>query len=200
MKLAQCFKVKRVTLISSKMTSVMTFVTSLMMSSMIFGYKNRGVNRNHLKKTGGILVGVMLIYGIASHTLTFVLSATESLPYRFFVLQKRSMPSLQCPKKGAYVLFRHLEMNIPVIKQVKGIPGSIVRFDEHNHLWVDDFCVGTVHATSITGKPVTPIKEGAIPQGYVFGYATHERSFDSRYQEFGLIPIESVQGSGIAVL
>jgi type IV secretory pathway protease TraF len=185
---------------SSQVTSVMTFVASLMMSSLIFGYKNRCVNQKTLKKMGGVLVGLMLIYGIASHTLTFVLSATESLPYRFFVLQKRSGPSSHCPKKEAYVLFRHLGMDIPVIKQVKGIPGSIVRFDDQGQLWIDDFCVGKVHTTSITGKPVTPIKEGLIPPGYVFGYATHERSFDSRYQEFGLIPIESIQGSGIAVL
>lgn len=97
-------------------------------------------------------------------------------------------------------MFHHCGMNIPVIKQVKGIPGSKMRFDAQGQLWVDDFCVGTIHTTSITGKPVTSIKAGVIPKGYVFGYATHERSFDSRYQEFGLIPIDSIQGSGIAVL
>ena len=158
------------------------------------------LQRNIFKKAVLILFCVMVFYGMATHTMLFVLNTTESLAYSFFVLKFRPEPSKVCPSKDSYVLFRHAWMAAIIIKQVKGVPGSILRFDEHNHLWVDDFCVGKIHATSSTGKPVTPIKAGVIPKGYVFGYATHDRSFDSRYQEFGLIRIESIQGAGIAVL
>lgn len=90
MKSVPCFKVKRISLVTVRLSSVMTFF-------MISGSKS--IHQKTLKKMGSVLVGLMLIYGIASHTLLFVVSATESLPYRFFVLQKRSISSTPCPKK-----------------------------------------------------------------------------------------------------
>lgn len=47
------------------------------------------------------------------------------------------------------------------------------------------------------GKPLTPISEKLIPPGYVFVAGDHPRSFDSRYEEFGLVPMERIWGKGV---
>lgn len=49
------------------------------------------------------------------------------------------------------------------------------------------------------GKPLTPIEDSFVPMGYVFVGGDHPRSFDSRYQEFGLVPLNKVWGKAIAV-
>ena len=47
------------------------------------------------------------------------------------------------------------------------------------------------------GKPLTPISARRIPIGYVFVAGDHPRSFDSRYEEFGLVPIEKIWGKAV---
>ena len=152
-----------------------------------------------VKKIGCILLGLMLVYGYCSHTFILVMNTTKSLPYQFFVLKKQGCPCAETPQKDTYVLFTHAKTQISMIKQVKGVPGSVIRLDAFKKLWVDDFCVGVVRETTSTGKPLSPINERLVPPGSVFVYATHERSFDSRYQEMGLVPISAIQGTGMAI-
>ena len=70
----------------------------------------------------------------------------------------------------------------------------------NKRMWVDDFCIGTVRDTTSTGKPLSALKESIAPPGYVFVYATHERSFDCRYREMGLLPVSAIKGLGIALI
>ncbi|MBY0501646.1 MAG: signal peptidase I [Alphaproteobacteria bacterium] len=49
------------------------------------------------------------------------------------------------------------------------------------------------------GEPLTPLSERVIPAGYVFVAGDNTRSFDSRYEEFGLVPIEKIWGKALAV-
>lgn len=49
------------------------------------------------------------------------------------------------------------------------------------------------------GKPLTPISAASVPEGYVFVVGDNPNSFDSRYEEFGLVPIEKIWGKAIAV-
>ena len=51
--------------------------------------------------------------------------------------------------------------------------------------------------TTTEGRPLTPISPMRIPPGYVFVAGDHPRSFDSRYKEFGLVPIEKVWGKAV---
>jgi len=44
------------------------------------------------------------------------------------------------------------------------------------------------------GKPLTPLRATIVPEGYVFIVGDHPRSFDSRYEEFGLVPQEKIWG------
>jgi len=153
-----------------------------------------------VQKIGVITVTLFLVYGIAATQIRLVLNATTSLPHKLFVLSKRHHSSLTIPSKDRFILFYKPAIGTNVIKQVKGIPGSILSYDEQGRLWVDDFCVGKPHATSSSGKPVDAIQAGIIPPHFVFAYGSHERSFDSRYADFGLVPLDIIQGVGVAVL
>jgi conjugal transfer pilin signal peptidase TrbI len=152
-----------------------------------------------VRKVGCILLGLMLLYGYCAHHFIIVKNTTESLPYSFFVLKRQGFPCADLLQKDAYILFTHAKTQIPMIKQVKGVPGSVICLDAFKKLWVDDFCVGVVREITSTGKPLSPIHEKFVPPGYVFVYASHERSFDSRYQEMGLVPIAAIQGVGMAL-
>jgi conjugal transfer pilin signal peptidase TrbI len=143
---------------------------------------------------------IIFVYSFASTHFQLVLTATPSLPYRLFILSKRSRPSPIIPRKGAYVLFYKDFTEVKIIKQVRGVPGSKIHCDLMGRLWIDDFCVGTIHKMSLSGKTVNPLKVSIIPEGYVFVHAPHDRSFDSRYEEFGLVPISSILGAGVAIL
>lgn len=47
------------------------------------------------------------------------------------------------------------------------------------------------------GKLLTPLGAPVIPEGYVFVGGDHPRSFDSRYEEFGLVPFAKIWGKGV---
>jgi conjugal transfer pilin signal peptidase TrbI len=153
-----------------------------------------------VKKVSVIVLGLMLAYGYCAHSFICVFNTTESLPYRFFVLKKRNTSRLNVPHKESYIYFTHEKTNIPMIKQVKGVPGSRIHLDATKRMWVDDFCIGIVQETTSTGTPLSALCETIVPAGYVFVYATHIRSFDSRYCEMGLVPVSAIKGSGIALL
>lgn len=47
-------------------------------------------------------------------------------------------------------------------------------------------------------KPLTPLSSSVVPEGYIFVSGNNPNSFDSRYEEFGLVPIEKIWGKGVA--
>lgn len=47
------------------------------------------------------------------------------------------------------------------------------------------------------GKCLTPLSAKRVPKGYVFVAGDHPQSFDSRYEEFGLVPIEKIWGKAV---
>lgn len=157
-------------------------------------------HKKFIKKLLLISVVCCCVYDLAATHIRFGLTASPSLPYRLFIFHKKQEPSLNVPGLNRYVLFYHEAVNTHVIKQVKGLPGAQLRYDEEGQLWVDEFCVGKPHPTSRTGKKVKHIQPGIIPDGYIFAFAPHNRSFDSRYEDFGLIPVQSLQGVGVAII
>lgn len=48
------------------------------------------------------------------------------------------------------------------------------------------------------GNLLTPLKADVVPEGYVFVAGDHLRSFDSRYEEFGLVPQQNLWGKAAA--
>ncbi len=80
-------------------------------------------------------------------------------------------------------------------KRVLGLPGDQIVQKE-----------GTLEVGSHTlplltqikeGQPLTPLSITTIPEGYVFVSGDHLRSFDSRYKEFGLVPMEKIYGKAV---
>lgn len=71
---------------------------------------------------------------------------------------------------------------------------------DHYSTRVDFLKIGKHKERSKDGRLLTPIKAGVIPQGKVFVVGDHERSFDSRYEELGLISEKVLQGRLLALV
>ena len=95
-------------------------------------------------------------------------------------------------KRGMYVSFSHPRSQSKVTKRIQGLPGDKVII-HGNNLWVNNEIVGVLKQTTPSGQFLHPISHQSIPEGFLFVSGLHPDSFDSRYQEFGLIPIESVE-------
>jgi type IV secretory pathway protease TraF len=50
-----------------------------------------------------------------------------------------------------------------------------------------------------SGNGITPTQDQVIPEGQVFLYSPHPKSFDSRYQEVGLVQVSDLEGTAIAI-
>lgn len=141
-----------------------------------------------------------------SHHVGLIYSNTNSLPHHFFLHLKNVKTH-----RGHYTCFHSPWYGRSVIKQVIGMEGDRLSYDKDQNLHVDildinslwlgrQFLIGKPKNQSIDGRVLTPIKPGIIPKGMVFVCGDHERSFDSRYEELGLIPEKYLQGRLIALV
>jgi conjugal transfer pilin signal peptidase TrbI len=112
---------------------------------------------------------------------------SDSLPFSFFISTK-----IQEIKPKMFVSFDHPESPIPLAKQIIGLPGDRIFIKNHT-LYINDVDYGPIQEKTRSGLSIHPIEEGEIPEGYLFVYATHPYSFDSRYREFGLVQISNVK-------
>jgi len=156
------------------------------------------------KGIGVFLVAFSVVSQISRH-VTFVYSQTSSLPYHLFLNLKRVTP-----KRGDYACFNSSWYGGRVIKKVVGKAGDVLSYDQDRNLWLEyppisdpsgkaRLKIGNPKKESIDGRLLTPLKPGVIPEGKVFVMGEHERSFDSRYEELGLVPEEDLQGRLIAL-
>ena len=85
-----------------------------------------------------------------------------------------------------------------VIKRVRGVEGDRLEVDGHV-VRINGSEVGRAKPAGRRGEVLTPIASGIIPEGYIYVAGTHRDSFDSRYAEFGLVPVELVEGEADAL-
>lgn len=113
------------------------------------------------------------------------INQTPSLGYKIFFCLKGL-----AAKRGDFVSFtKHSTAyfgNLSYTKRLIGLPGDEIR-ENHGQLFVDGRSVGSLLTMTRDGKPLSPLKAKQVPEGYVFVSADHSRSFDSRYEEFGLV-------------
>ena len=83
---------------------------------------------------------------------------------------------------------------LPAVLAIAGWEGDRLSYDAQGNLWVGTQKIGKAKTQSKEGRQLTPIKAGIIPPGMVFVKGEHERSFDSRYEELGLIPEAALGG------
>ena len=126
-------------------------------------------------------------YFIRTPPLGIRLNQTSSLPYKLFL----SLP-LCTPKKFDYISLHHPSTPNLLVKQIVGIPGERI-IHQHKHIFVNNHDCGEVLSITPSGAYLSPIEAEEIPEGYLFVYAPHPESFDSRYQQFGLVRTTQLQ-------
>ena len=147
--------------------------------------------RNFLKtryRVGFLFIGIFFLLDCVQENFRLIQS-TASPPQSYF-LQLRHLP----PRVGHYTLFWNKQLSQNVIKQVAGKGGDRLWYDSNGALWLNERKIGKPHAKSKDGSSLTPVPAGVIPSGSVFLYDHSSQSFDSRYQEFGLIPQIALRG------
>lgn len=138
----------------------------------------------------GVLFGIQLL----SHHVHLVLNRTDSLPYTTFI----HLPN-KVPQKGDYTLLDSHWYSGKLIKQVIAVAGDQISYTSSGSLQVNDTVIASQYSQSRDGRKLTPIATQVIPEGKVFLYAPHGRSFDSRYEELGLVPVDVLQGTAYPV-
>jgi conjugative transfer signal peptidase TraF len=105
----------------------------------------------------------------------------------------RSKPLSGEPTYGDYVSFRHPASPKILAKQVVGLQGDTVLV-KNGVVRVGGAQVGApLPIVTASGTTLTPIRTQTIPRGYVYVRGTHPESFDSRYEQCGLIPVEKIE-------
>ncbi len=86
----------------------------------------------------------------------------------------------------------------PYSKRVLGVPGDhiIHNGDGITIIPQESYLLSLLDKTS-KGKPLTPLSMTIIPEGHLFVAGDNLKSFDSRYEEFGLVPLEKVWGKSV---
>lgn len=117
-------------------------------------------------------------------------NTSESMPYKIFLY----FPKIT-PKKGDItVTFFDGKY---LIKQIIGEQDDDVYYDFLENIHVGHFNVGPLQKEDSHKKKIEGIDEQTIKENFVFLYAPHVRSFDSRYKNFGLVHKNKLQGKAI---
>lgn len=136
-----------------------------------------------------IVLGVFAGLGALSQKVAFRLNITHSLPGKVYVGIRGPVR----PKVGDIVAFTHPMFAAPIAKVVVGVAGHYVDV-VGTHVFVNGVHRGDLltHSTR-SGKPLIPITSCKIPEGYVYVWAPHPQSFDSRYALVGLVTVERIE-------
>lgn len=137
-----------------------------------------------------IVLGVVLIgLKVLEQNVHLVVNNSDSLPFRTFI-QFRNWE----PKKESYSIVDSDWYGGRLIKKIIGVEGDPIAYNDEGDLLVNGENLGKPQQMTKAGKTLTSIQEQVIPPGKVFVYAPHERSFDSRYEELGLVSVTALQG------
>jgi len=148
-----------------------------------------------LAKGAGAFLTSLVIVSTALEQVTVVYSPSDSLPYRVF-LEFRGLK----PQVGHYAYFTSPWYGGRVIKKIAGKEGDAMAYDDQGNLWVGNQKIGKSQPVAKDGRGITPIQAGTIHKGRVFMKGEHERSFDSRYEELGLVPEASLGGRVLGIV
>lgn len=114
---------------------------------------------------------------------------TDSLAYTLFF---RTVANPERLERGSYASFKHPLSQIRVAKIIVGLAKDAIVIRD-GEIYVNHISLGKIQQESPSGSKLTPISAQAIPKGYVFVWSPHELSYDSRYEEFGLIPVHTIE-------
>ncbi|PJD94536.1 MAG: signal peptidase I [Parachlamydia sp.] len=116
------------------------------------------------------------------------INRSHSLPYSLFWASK-----VEDITRNMLVLMHHPKNpSISIVKIVAGLPGDPIEVRNGN-VFVNHLYTGKVIPISKSGQVYTPISAGVIPEGYVFVFGSDPESFDSKYEEFGLVDMNWIE-------
>lgn len=147
-------------------------------------------------KSKQILSGGTLLLGALLFVLPFnsniLIAQSDSLPYKLYFLVKGDNW-----KKGDLVAIKNFHTkhtkNQHFTKKIVGVAGDVVTI-EGKHVLVNGVKHAQLKNKTKNNKKLTPMIAQTIPQQHFFVIATHKDSFDSRYQEFGLVRENYIEG------
>lgn len=139
------------------------------------------------------------VVGVAK-SYRFGINETESLPNWAFVTNVKD----RTPLRGQAVEFlprpnAFYPRGKAFVKLVAGVPGDVIE-RRGDVVVVAGAVIGRLKAHARDGRPLSPGPVGVIPPRQYFVYTPHQDSFDSRYGEIGLIPVEAIVGVAEPVL
>ncbi len=144
--------------------------------------------KSNIAYVTAIFVLQWLILEIIISQVCIVLTTSNSVPYKI-CLQLYNVK----PKKGDLCAF--IYKGEKFIKYLSGQAGDRIT-NSNDEIFIGHNRVGKAYSTC----KLTPIKAQTVPKGYVFVSGNHTYSFDSRYQEFGFIKDEDIQGKVIGLV
>ena len=159
------------------------------------------LDKANLKKGLWSFIIAFISFGIFSEHVHLIKSPTDSLPQHYFI----QFPKLT-PKKGNLTVVYNGWYKGKIIKRIIGTSGDQISTDGHGNIFINQAKIGRAHERSeFTGKgnmivTLTTIQPQIIPKGRVFLYSPHPQSFDSRYQEVGLVKVEDLEGLVVAII
>lgn len=147
-------------------------------------------------KSKQILSGGTLLLGALLFVLPFnsniLIGKSDSLPYKLYFLVKGHNWG-----KGDLVAIKNFHTkhtkNQHFTKKIVGVAGDVVAI-EGKHVLVNGIKHVQLKNKTKNNKKLTPTIAQTIPQQHFFVIATHKDSFDSRYQEFGLVRENYIEG------
>jgi|LakMenEpi03Aug12_release.lakeMendotaPanAssembly.Ray.scaffolds.fasta_scaffold27821_7 hypothetical protein len=147
-------------------------------------------------RRGAIGFGIgFVFFGFISEQVHFIKSLTDSLPEHYFLQLTKFSPS-----KGDLTIVYNPFYGGRLIKKIIGQAGDKITTDAVGDLWVGQKLVGKVYPQTAEGKKLNRTRDQVIPEGQVFLYSPHPKSFDSRYLEVVLVPVAALEGLVIAIV
>lgn len=141
----------------------------------------------------GSVWGYALLWVIAHYR--FAGNETDSLPDAFFIVELGQY----LPQRGELLPFRvggsvrHYPTGMIFIKQVIGMPGDALVW-QGDTAYVAGQRVGVARSHTSTGEVLARIPAGVIPPEHYFVATSHPDSYDSRYQDVGLVSAAQIAG------
>lgn len=127
---------------------------------------------------------------------------TDSLDYKLFIIREREAHSLNIAREDLVVFQKKNRFfgETPFVKIVAGIAGDIISIKSDRQVYVNDKFIGKAVTSFKDGSKPVIIRAQTIPDKKFFAYTNHERSYDSRYEEIGLISIDDIYGFAYPIL
>lgn len=135
-----------------------------------------------------IIVLVLPFWFFMSFGIQVYFNLTDSLPHKIFIANRKRAKPFQTAlsQTKGYVVFTHPEFpGQNIIKKVEGVPGDKIELISEG-LKIKGK-VFPLQLTTKGGKSLTPNESITIPENHYFVAGTNFKSYDSRYEEFGLV-------------